>query len=67
MTNIGWRDIKNDKEMPLEVGVLVAHKYGVEFIQFSSAAWRYCYSGKPIKAELRKNITHWCVPENPNK
>mgnify|MGYP001602719340 CR=1 FL=1 len=54
-------------EMPLETAIMVAHPFGVEYIMFSSAQWRYCYSGEEIKEELRKSVTHFCIPENPNK
>jgi hypothetical protein len=66
ITNIAWIDIRGN-DMPLETFILVAHKYGIEYINFNMAAWRYCYSGDKVKSETLKLITHWCKPVNPNE
>ncbi len=59
--NVDWIPIDKQK-MPLEQFILVSHKYGVDYISFNSAAWRYCYSGTEVDSATLKNITHWCKP-----
>jgi hypothetical protein len=48
--------------MPLEKFIIVSHKFGIEAISFSTAAWRYWYTGEPVKKEVLDTITHWWEP-----
>lgn len=64
LCNVDWISVKKDT-IPLEEFILVAHKYGVEYVSFNMAAWRYCYSGEKVDIQTIKNITHWCKPLNP--
>ncbi len=62
-----WIDIKINKDLPLERPVIIAHMYGCDYIMFSSAKWRHCYTGIPVEVETLKLITHWCEPISPSK
>lgn len=62
--NVQWIDRK-DTEMPFDNdngGIMVSHKYGVEYIVWHRRAWRYAYTGQEI-GELIDKITHWCKPD----
>jgi hypothetical protein len=52
----------NTQKMPLEKFIIVSHKFGIEAISFSTAAWRYWYTGEPVKKEVLDTITHWWEP-----
>ena len=56
----------SDEAVPLEVPVLVSHKYGVDAIQFWGGKWKYWYSGAVVGTDLLETVTHWCLPIKQN-
>ncbi len=64
-----WVNIK-DIKIPFEgidKGILIAHKYGVEYVFWTAGIFKYCYSGKPVDQQVLDSMSHLCIPYNPNK
>jgi 3-methyladenine DNA glycosylase Mpg len=52
----------DDNELPLEMPIIVKHRFGIEAIQFHNHAWRYWYTGNAVKLAVLDSMSHFMIP-----